>query len=160
MQFVDIGSRECYVGMLYACYDLIKPDVILEISWRNGLHDFTMVCLLYPRSFLMLMINAAFHDQHALTTILHDRDAQKGQRRAQAARGVTTEERRGHTHSRWHQANADARPGGTDAESRSVWAAEWDRVTGHGFQGFLGRLPRRWIYTDVADELEALGMER
>jgi len=43
MQFVDIGSRECYVGMLYACYDLIKPDVILEISWRNGLHDFTMV---------------------------------------------------------------------------------------------------------------------
>jgi clathrin heavy chain len=30
--------------MLYACYDLIRPDVILEMSWRNGLHDFTMVC--------------------------------------------------------------------------------------------------------------------
>lgn len=29
--------------MLYACYDLIRPDVILEVSWRNGLHDFTMV---------------------------------------------------------------------------------------------------------------------
>lgn len=42
--FVDIGSRECYVGMLYACYDLIRPDVILEISWRNNLNDFTMVC--------------------------------------------------------------------------------------------------------------------
>ena len=40
--FVDIGSRECYVGMLYACYDLIRPDVILEMSWRHGLHDFTM----------------------------------------------------------------------------------------------------------------------
>ncbi|KAJ9249588.1 hypothetical protein DTO207G8_6562 [Paecilomyces variotii] len=40
--FVDIGSRECYVGMLYACYDLIRPDVIMEISWRHGLHDFTM----------------------------------------------------------------------------------------------------------------------
>jgi clathrin heavy chain len=40
--FVDIGSKECYVGMLYACYDLIRPDVILEISWRNGLTDFTM----------------------------------------------------------------------------------------------------------------------
>lgn len=47
MQFVDIGSRECYVGMLYACYDLIKPDVILEISWRNGLHDFTMVSIFH-----------------------------------------------------------------------------------------------------------------
>ena len=41
-QFVDIGSRECYVGMLYACYDLIRPDVILEMSWRHGLQDFTM----------------------------------------------------------------------------------------------------------------------
>jgi clathrin heavy chain len=44
-QFVDIGSRECYVGMLYACYDLIPPHVVLEVSWRNGLHDFTMVSL-------------------------------------------------------------------------------------------------------------------
>lgn len=40
--FVDIGSRECYVGILYACYDLIRPDVVLEVSWRNGLNDFTM----------------------------------------------------------------------------------------------------------------------
>ncbi|KAF2749326.1 clathrin heavy chain [Sporormia fimetaria CBS 119925] len=40
--FVDIGSRECYVGMLYACYDLIRPDLVLEISWRHGLNDFTM----------------------------------------------------------------------------------------------------------------------
>ncbi|EON64991.1 clathrin, heavy polypeptide [Coniosporium apollinis CBS 100218] len=40
--FVDIGSRECYVGMLYACYELIRPDVVLEVSWRSGLTDFTM----------------------------------------------------------------------------------------------------------------------
>ncbi|KAF8451494.1 armadillo-type protein [Terfezia claveryi] len=40
--FVDIGSRECYVAMLYACYDLIQLDVIMEMSWRHGLHDYTM----------------------------------------------------------------------------------------------------------------------
>ncbi|ODH28145.1 hypothetical protein ACO22_04005 [Paracoccidioides brasiliensis] len=40
--FVDIGSRECYVGMLYACYDLIRPDVVMEISWRYNLNDFSM----------------------------------------------------------------------------------------------------------------------
>ncbi|KAI9818123.1 MAG: hypothetical protein M1827_000748 [Pycnora praestabilis] len=40
--FVDIGSRECYVGMLYACYDMIRLDVVMEISWRHGLTDFTM----------------------------------------------------------------------------------------------------------------------
>lgn len=28
--------------MLYACNDLIRPDVVLELSWRNGLNDFTM----------------------------------------------------------------------------------------------------------------------
>ena len=42
VQFVDIGSRECYVGMLYACYDLIPLHVVMEISWRHGLNDFTM----------------------------------------------------------------------------------------------------------------------
>ncbi|RKF81067.1 putative clathrin heavy chain [Golovinomyces cichoracearum] len=40
--FVDIGSRECYVGMLYACYDLIPIELVMEISWRHGLTDFTM----------------------------------------------------------------------------------------------------------------------
>ncbi|KAK3718293.1 Clathrin heavy chain [Vermiconidia calcicola] len=40
--FVDIGSKECYVGMLYACYDLIPMHTVMEISWRNGLNDFTM----------------------------------------------------------------------------------------------------------------------
>lgn len=49
-QFVDIGSRECYVGMLYACYDLIRPDVVLEVSWRNGLYDFTMVRLYFRKN--------------------------------------------------------------------------------------------------------------
>ncbi|TPX15538.1 uncharacterized protein E0L32_004236 [Thyridium curvatum] len=44
--FVDIGNRECYVGMLYACYDLIRPDVVLEMSWRHGLNDFTMPYLI------------------------------------------------------------------------------------------------------------------
>ena len=41
-QFVDIGSRECYVGMLYACYDLIRLNVVMELSWRHGLNDFSM----------------------------------------------------------------------------------------------------------------------
>ncbi|EMC91254.1 hypothetical protein BAUCODRAFT_39406 [Baudoinia panamericana UAMH 10762] len=40
--FVDIGSKECYVGMLYSCYDLLPLHLIMEISWRHGLTDFTM----------------------------------------------------------------------------------------------------------------------
>merc|ERR1712230_175231 len=33
-----IGGKECYVGMLYACYDLIPLHVVMEISWRHGLN--------------------------------------------------------------------------------------------------------------------------
>lgn len=39
---MDIGSRECYVAMLYACYDLIPLEVVMELSWRHGLTDFSM----------------------------------------------------------------------------------------------------------------------
>lgn len=28
--------------MLYACNDLIRADTVLELSWRNGLMDFSM----------------------------------------------------------------------------------------------------------------------
>lgn len=28
--------------MLYACYDLIPLHVVMELSWRHGLSDFTM----------------------------------------------------------------------------------------------------------------------
>ena len=42
LQFVDIGSRGCFVGMLYACCELIRLEVVMEVAWRNGLTDFTM----------------------------------------------------------------------------------------------------------------------
>jgi len=65
--FVDIGNRECYVGMLYACYDLIRPDLILELSWRNGLHDFTMP----------YMINLLCQQTKELASLKADNEARK-----------------------------------------------------------------------------------
>ena len=29
--------------MLYACYELIPLHVVMEISWRHNLNDYTMV---------------------------------------------------------------------------------------------------------------------
>lgn len=40
--FIDIGNKECYVATLYACYELLQPDVVEELSWRHNLKDFTM----------------------------------------------------------------------------------------------------------------------
>ena len=72
-QFVDIGSRECYVGMLYACYDLIRPDVILEMSWRNGLHDFTMP----------YMINLLSRQTAAIELLTKDNEERKARETSQ-----------------------------------------------------------------------------
>ena len=33
--FVEHGERECFAAALFTCYDLIKPDVALEV--RGGL---------------------------------------------------------------------------------------------------------------------------
>ncbi|OQE16730.1 hypothetical protein PENSTE_c023G04902 [Penicillium steckii] len=71
--FVDIGSRECYVGMLYACYDLIRPDVIMEISWRKGLNDFTMP----------FMINFLCEQTRAIETLKKDNEERKAREKAQ-----------------------------------------------------------------------------
>ncbi len=96
-QFVDIGSRECYVGMLYACYDLLRLDLVMEISWRHGLNDFTMVSNASilpsfshfappPIQFKANNNNGkAIHDQLPLSAIHHDRPTQKGQRRTQSS---------------------------------------------------------------------------
>lgn len=40
--FIEVGKRECFAAMLYTCYDLMRPDKVMELSWRHGLNDFAM----------------------------------------------------------------------------------------------------------------------
>lgn len=40
--FVDIGNRECFAAMLYICFDLLRADIVEEVSWQHGLNDFYM----------------------------------------------------------------------------------------------------------------------
>ncbi|POY74006.1 hypothetical protein BMF94_2817 [Rhodotorula taiwanensis] len=40
--FSDIGSRECFVALLFAAFDLIRADVAEELSWRHSFHDVYM----------------------------------------------------------------------------------------------------------------------
>lgn len=59
--------------MLYACYDLIRPDLVLEISWRHGLHDFTMP----------YMINMLSQQTKELALLKADNEARKTKEAAQ-----------------------------------------------------------------------------
>jgi len=40
--FVNKNEKECFAACLYTCYELIRPDVVLETAWRFGLTDFAM----------------------------------------------------------------------------------------------------------------------
>ena len=40
--FVSVRDRACFTATLYTCYDLIRPDVAIELAWRNGYTDFAM----------------------------------------------------------------------------------------------------------------------
>lgn len=64
---MDIGHRECYAGMLYACNELIRPDLVVELSWRHGLNDFTMP----------YMINVLSQQTKELALLKADNEARK-----------------------------------------------------------------------------------
>jgi len=40
--FVDIGNKECFAAHLFICFDLLRSDVVEELSWQHGLNDFYM----------------------------------------------------------------------------------------------------------------------
>jgi clathrin heavy chain len=40
--FVDQDLKECFAACLFNCYELIRPDVTLELAWRFNLMSFAM----------------------------------------------------------------------------------------------------------------------
>ncbi|OEL38632.1 Clathrin heavy chain 1 [Dichanthelium oligosanthes] len=40
------GKRECFASCLFICYDLIRPDVALELAWMNNMVGFAFPYLL------------------------------------------------------------------------------------------------------------------
>ncbi|KAK4489286.1 hypothetical protein RD792_005086 [Penstemon davidsonii] len=44
--FIEQGKKECFATCLFVCYDLIRPDVALELAWMNNMIDFAFPYLL------------------------------------------------------------------------------------------------------------------
>ena len=34
--FVSVKDKACFTATLYTCYDLVKPDVAMELAWRKA----------------------------------------------------------------------------------------------------------------------------
>lgn len=48
--FVEHGLREELAASLYVCYDHLRPDLVMELSWRHGWMDFCMPFMLQTMS--------------------------------------------------------------------------------------------------------------
>jgi len=59
--------------MLYACHDLIPVHVVMEISWRHGLTDFTMP----------FMINYLAQQSSTIETLKKDNEERKLREKSQ-----------------------------------------------------------------------------
>lgn len=44
--FLDKKAYDCFAACLFQCYDLLHPDVILELAWRHKIMDFAMPYLI------------------------------------------------------------------------------------------------------------------
>lgn len=59
--------------MLYACYDLIPLHVVMELSWRHGLNDFTMP----------FMINYMAQQAQSIEQLKRDNEERKEKEKSQ-----------------------------------------------------------------------------
>lgn len=40
--FLENKKHGCFAACLFQCYDLLRPDVVLELAWRHKIMDFAM----------------------------------------------------------------------------------------------------------------------
>jgi clathrin heavy chain len=40
--FLENKLHDCFTATLYKCYDLLRPDVVLELAWKHKIMDFAM----------------------------------------------------------------------------------------------------------------------
>jgi len=44
--FVEKSLKECFAACLYTCYDSVRPDIALELAWKNKILDFAFPFLI------------------------------------------------------------------------------------------------------------------
>ena len=40
--FIDKKDKECFTACCFNCYALLKPDVVMELAWKNKMMDCAM----------------------------------------------------------------------------------------------------------------------
>ncbi|KAH8420249.1 hypothetical protein KR009_007996 [Drosophila setifemur] len=71
--FLERDAHDCFAACLYQCYDLLRPDIILELAWKHKIVDFAMPYLIqvlreYTTKVDKLELNEAQREKEEDTT--------------------------------------------------------------------------------------------
>ncbi|KAI0372779.1 clathrin heavy chain [Pilatotrama ljubarskyi] len=77
--FVDIGNKECFAATLYCCFDLLRADVVEELSWQHGLNDFYMPYKIQRTRTTVEKISALEKKVEELSTKDHQKEQQEAE---------------------------------------------------------------------------------
>jgi len=66
--FVSKELYDCFAAALFTCYDLLKPDMIMELAWRNKIMDFAMPYLIQVSREYMDKVQVLMEQQDELKT--------------------------------------------------------------------------------------------
>lgn len=83
MFFVDNGLKECFAACLFTCYDLIRPDVVMELGWRFNLMHFAMPFMIQTMREQDDKLRALSNKLDAVDKTIEDKDAEQKQQQAQ-----------------------------------------------------------------------------
>jgi clathrin heavy chain len=82
--FVDNNQPECFAACLYTCYELIRPDVVIECAWRNNLMNFAM-------PFMIQSLREYDDKLNAITTRLEAADKAEQEKKNAEAKNQPTD---------------------------------------------------------------------
>eukprot|EP01080_Neovahlkampfia_damariscottae_P005416 gene5416-9229_t len=74
--FVENNLKECFSACLYTCYDLIHPDVALELSWRFNIQDMSMPYLIQVLKEYTSKVDELYNDKKQLQKQLKQQEEQ------------------------------------------------------------------------------------
>ncbi|XP_012589734.1 PREDICTED: clathrin heavy chain 2 [Condylura cristata] len=81
--FLKEGKRECFAASLVNCYDLLPPDVVLELAWKHNVVDLAMPYFIQVmREYLgkvdrLYTLESLHHQEEHPTPLLFDFDGHK-----------------------------------------------------------------------------------
>jgi len=66
--FVQNGLKEAFAAGLYTCYDTVRPDVALELAWKNKLVDFAFPFLIQVLREYTTKVNTLYKEHERTRT--------------------------------------------------------------------------------------------